>query len=69
LNWVAAVLTFFGVVILFHLGLNWILDYWWAQDGLDPSTRPPLNAIGDWMVSTAVAAAAGGIVGKVFGKE
>ena len=62
-------LTFFGVVIVFRLGLNWALDYWWAHDGLDPTTRPPLNAIAAWMVGTALAAAAGGIVGKVLGKE
>jgi hypothetical protein len=69
INWVAGFATFIGVSLLFYVGFGWVLDYWWTSEGLDPATRPPLNAGGQWMLSGGVGLAAGWIVGKIFGKD
>ena len=61
--------TFIGVEVVFHLGLDWALDAWWASDGSDPATRPPLNAGGTWLTGFLIGTGAGWFVSTRFGED
>lgn len=67
--WVLGFGTFLAVAVAVRLGLEGLLDVWWASDGLDPSSRPPLNAGGEWLVSGAIGLGAGWLVTRIFGDD
>jgi len=66
---VVGFVVFICVSVAAHLGLNVALDWLWALDGSDPTSRPPLNQFGDWLMSGGIGLAAGALVNKLFGKD
>ena len=69
MQWLSGFATFVVVSVLMSLGVEWALDAWWASDGLDTSSRPPLNAGGEWLVGGAIGLAAGWLVTRAFGED
>lgn len=68
-SWVIGFGTFLAVAVAARFGLEFLLDTWWASDGLDPASRPPLNAGAEWMVSGLMGIGAGWLVIRVLGED
>jgi len=48
-------------------GLDWMLDAFWSSEGLDPNSRPPLNAVVEWLAGGAIGLGTGWFVTRLFG--
>ena len=69
MQWVAGFVTFLVIAALARWGVDAALDAWWSSEGLDPATRPPLNAGGEWPVSGAIGLGAGWLVTRALGED
>ena len=66
---VVGFVVFIAVSVAAHAGLEIALDWWWTSEGLDPSSRPPLTAGGQWLASGGIGLAVGALLTKVFGED
>ena len=65
----AGFVTFIGVSVGARLALEWALDTWWSSQGLDPSSRPPFNALVEWLVAGGIGLGAAWFVTRAFGED
>lgn len=68
-SWAIGFVTFVAVSVAARYGVDVLLDTWWSADGLDPDSRPPLNAGGDWLVGGVIGLGAGWLVARLLGED
>lgn len=67
MDWIVGFGTFLAISVAARYGLEWMLDAFWSSEGLDPNSRPPLNAGGEWLAGGAIGLGAGWFVTRLFG--